>query len=68
MTDPTIELKSPGDCSRQEIDSLWDMVLEAGEVTAAGFDARIARAEALAFLRFGPELIGVGALKTPYRD
>ncbi|WP_194467883.1 GNAT family N-acetyltransferase [Bradyrhizobium sp. CCBAU 53340] len=63
---PTLELKAPGECSREGIDRFRGMVLEAGEVTAGGFDARIVRAEALAFLRIGRELIGVGALKNPY--
>lgn len=66
--EPTIELKLPADCSKEERDCFRDMVLEAGEIDEAGFEGRIARAEMLAFLRLGPAAIAVGALKNPDRD
>jgi GNAT superfamily N-acetyltransferase len=65
--EPTIDLKAPVGCSREERDRFRDMVLEAGEVDVAGFDGRIARAEMLAFLRLGAATIAVGALKNPNR-
>jgi hypothetical protein len=66
--EPTIELETPDCCSTEHYDRFRHMVLEAVEVAEAGFGARIARAEALAFLRHGPTFIGVGALKTPYPE
>ena len=66
--EPTIELKAPVDCSREERDRFRDMVLEAGEIAEAGFEGRIARAETLALLRLGKATIAVGALKNPNRE
>jgi hypothetical protein len=65
--EPIITLKPPVDCSRHDLDRFRQMVLEAGEVQAAGFDDRIGRAEILTFLRVGGEIVGVGALKRPGR-
>jgi hypothetical protein len=68
LHEPTIELKTLVDCSKEERDRFRDMVLEAGEVDEVGFDGRIARAEVLAFLRLGSATIGVGALKNPNQE
>jgi hypothetical protein len=57
--EPTIELKAPVECSREERDRFRDMVLKAGEIAEAGFEGRIAR---------GKATIAVGALKNPNRE
>ncbi|WP_454649211.1 hypothetical protein [Bradyrhizobium liaoningense] len=66
--EPIITLNPPTECSRPGLDRFRQMVLDAGEVQAAGFDGRIARAEILTFLRVGPAIVGVGALKRPGRE
>jgi hypothetical protein len=66
--EPVLELKSPVDCSKEELDRFRGMVLEAGEVEEAGLDNRIARAGVLAFTRLGAVTIGVGALKIPNKN
>lgn len=66
--EPIITLKQPAECSRDDLGRFRQVVLDAGEVQAAGFDNRIARAKVLAFLRIGGTIIGVGALKRPGRE
>jgi RimJ/RimL family protein N-acetyltransferase len=62
-TQPTVKLKSPSNCTKEELSRFHEMVIAAGEVKAEGFRDRIERAEVLAFSRHGNEIIGVGALK-----
>jgi len=66
--EPIITLNPPTECSRHDLDRFRQMVLEAGEVQAVGFDDRIGRAEILAFLRVDGGIVGVGALKRPDRE
>ncbi|MGY4508196.1 hypothetical protein [Bradyrhizobium sp. USDA 3650] len=66
--EPIVTPKLLAECSRHQLDRFRQMVLEAGEVQAAGFDNRMARAEILVFLRVGGEIVGVGALKRPGRE
>jgi len=60
---PTITVKSPSECTKEELSRFHKIVLDADEVRAAGLADRIKRAEVLAFLEHGNEMIGVGALK-----
>lgn len=64
-TQPYITLKRPGDCSEEELSRFRAVVAAAGEVSEAGLQPLIGRAEALAFLESHGEIIGVGALKRP---
>src|SRR6266702_3903359 len=66
--EPVITLNAPAECSRRDLDRFRQMVHEAGEVQAAGFEDRIGRAKFLTFLRLGGAIIGVGALKKPSRE
>jgi RimJ/RimL family protein N-acetyltransferase len=61
----SIILKSPAACSKEELSCFLAMVAGAGEVNKEGLQNRIGGAEALAFLKRGEEIIGVGALKRP---
>ena len=65
---PNITLRSPGDCSKEDLSRFHDMVLEGGEVRKEGLDDRIGRAKVLAFLESGGAIIGVGALKIQHRN
>jgi len=63
-------VKSPSECSSDEIDFFLDLVLQGEEVAAAGLRNRIMNAYRLIFV-CGETLLGVGALKFPiagYRD
>jgi hypothetical protein len=66
-TPPNIILKKPGSCSREELRRFRDIVAAAGEVKKEGLRDRIGRAEVLAFLERGREIIGVGALKRQHQ-
>lgn len=65
---PSISLKSPGGCSKEELRCFCDMVAAAGEVKRDGLEGRVGRAEVLAFLEHGGKIIGVGALKRQHRN
>lgn len=60
-----IDLKSPSECSANEIGEFMNLVLEGGEVAAGGLRTRIMAAEQLAFLRTDGQLVGVAAAKNP---
>lgn len=57
--------KSPDKCSTDELRKFLDLVLEGGEVTPVGLEARIRKAEKLIFSIEGDCLIGIAAVKKP---
>jgi GNAT superfamily N-acetyltransferase len=66
-----IVTKSPNECSASELQDFAALVLAGGEVTAAGLDARIKKAERLIFVVENNCLKGIAALKNPevnYKD
>lgn len=60
-----ISIKKPGDCTKTELESFSALVLDGGEVTAKGLNARIKAAEALVFLTHDTSLEGIAAVKKP---
>src|SRR5579863_3004315 len=63
--EPTIELKQPTSrgCSDEEFTAFCDIVKKGKQVDPVGLKDRMRAAEVLAFLRYGNEIVGVGALK-----
>ncbi len=57
--------KSPEQCSTDELRKFIELVLEGGEVTPHGLEARIRKAEKLIFSIESDCLIGVAAVKKP---
>lgn len=60
--------KAPGECSDVEIGDFVAFVLAGGEVVAQGLEARVRRAERIAFLRDNSCLLGVAGLKHPSKS
>lgn len=60
-----ITVKKPSECSETELQDFANLVREGGEVTEAGLDERIKKAEALVFLSQGGCLKGIVAVKNP---
>lgn len=60
-----VDVKSPGDCSDEEIEAFRALVASGGEVMEAGLEGRVRAGELLSFMWRGVELIGVAGLKHP---
>lgn len=60
-----ITVRKPSECSSAELQKFADLILMGGEVTAAGIDVRIKKAEALVFLVQDGDLKGIAAVKNP---
>ena len=65
---PSVEKRFPRECSAAQLAHFKRLVIEGGEVTGAGLDQKISRAEHLVFA-FDDQgkLAGIGALKRPTR-
>lgn len=60
-----IEVKLPNDCELAELNYFEKIVVEAGEVQAAGFRNLMLGAHRLIFLKVDGELAATGAIKVP---
>lgn len=60
-----VRVKSPRECSPQELAEFKALVLEGGEVAPEGLDGRVRRAAVLAFLVDEGAILGVAGLKEP---
>jgi GNAT superfamily N-acetyltransferase len=58
-------IKTPADCSQEELSTFEKLVLEGGEVSSQGLSGRIRLAYKLIFIEFNNEFVSVGALKCP---
>ncbi len=65
MTSTPIAVKSPRQCSSNELDDFTAFVLAGGEVIRAGLGERVRNAHALLFMRENTCLVGIAALKSP---
>lgn len=59
------EIKKPLECSRKEIEGLFQLVQKGGEVDPSGLKTRIKRAKYLAFQFDQNKLVGILGLKRP---
>jgi len=62
-----ILVKSPKECSQEEIDQFVNLVNEGGEVDKGGLGERVGRARNLFFLK-NPSLVAVSAIKCFYQQ
>lgn len=60
------EMKTPSECSTEEIDSFIGLVRRGGEVSD-GIENRIARAKMLGFVKYDGHPVGVAAIKRPLK-
>lgn len=65
VTSTSVAVKSPQQCSSNELADFTAFVLSGGEVTRAGLSDRVRNAHALFFLRESTCLLGIAALKSP---
>ena len=69
LGDYVVVSKTPAECSDEEIESFANLLIEGGEVAAAGVIDRVKRAKVLGFAYTSAhELIAVSALKIPYES
>jgi len=61
-------IKSPRECSENEIDKFKKLVQEGGEVTGIGLRRRIEQAERLVFIVNENKCVAIGAIKNPNKD
>ena len=57
------EIKEPSECSKEEIENFYQLVLKGGQVEVSGLGNRIKRAKLLAFHYEENTLVGIAALK-----
>lgn len=60
---PKIIVKSPLDCTTEELENFRNLVLEGRQVTSKGLETRIKNCQALAFYYTDNELVGISAIK-----
>lgn len=60
-----VTVNSPKECSAAELGDFAALVLAGGEVIRDGLEGRVAKADALFFMREGARLLGIAALKKP---
>lgn len=68
LTRPTlarVEVKTPGECSDEEIEAFCALVASGGEVALQGLEGRVRGAALLSFLWQSRDLVGVAGLKHP---
>lgn len=65
MAERRIELKSPADCSKAEMELFYDRTRRGDEVSLVGLRARIKDAKTLAFLAIQGIVVATGAIKRP---
>ena len=63
-----VTIKKPCECSQAELQDFVSLVLAGGEVTAAGLEERVRKAQFLVFLTEGDCLKGIAAVKNPALD
>lgn len=61
-------IKTPTDCSQEELSTFEKLVLEGGEVASRGLSGRIKSAYKLIFIELNNECVSVGALKCPNKN
>ena len=61
----TVAIKKPYECSQAELQDFVSLVLAGGEVTAAGLEERVRKAQFLVFLTERDCLKGIAAVKNP---
>jgi hypothetical protein len=66
--EPVLTIEEPANVAAQKLDEFCGMVAAAEQVKTEGLFERLKRAEALAFLYYGPKLIGIGALKKQHQN
>jgi hypothetical protein len=64
-TPASVEVKSPTECSDEEIEEFCTLVASGGEVALQGLEGRVRGASLLCFLWHSGELVGVAGLKHP---
>lgn len=60
-----IIIKSPQECTENELEIFEELILEGGEVTGLGLRQRIDKAERLIFINNSHKCVAVGAIKNP---
>lgn len=58
-------IKEPSECSKEEMEKFYQLVLKSGEVEISGLRNRIKRAKLLAFHYEEDTIVGIAALKRP---
>lgn len=62
-----VKIKKPSECNEEEKNNFIQLVKRGGEVERAGLRKRIERAELLAFHYENNNLVGIAAIKQPYK-
>jgi predicted GNAT family N-acyltransferase len=65
LATPQLIVKSPGQCTADEIDLFCSFVGSAGTVNSSGLRSRVRQAKVLVFLEVDSEIVGVTAIKQP---
>lgn len=60
---PKMTIKSPSDCTKDELENFRNLVLEGGQVTSNGLETRIKNCQSLGFYYVDNELVGISAIK-----
>lgn len=62
---PQIEIRSPEDCTSQDLQEFEELVKQGAEVISDGLSDRVRQAHLLGFCRFEGEIVAVAAVKCP---
>lgn len=68
MNNLVCTVRSPNECSAEELEEFVDFVRTGGEVTHVGLPDRVKTAHSLAYLKTDGKMIGVAGLKFPSQN
>ena len=68
MNSPVCTVRSPKECSPEELREFVDLVRAGGEVAYTGLADRVQKAHSLAYLKDDETLIGIAGLKFPSQN